>query len=136
MQNPLDSLSVFGQAAVKLDVELRTYDQLAGELERIDVTSDKGLARGQTLLKEVEEARTRLGAEMQNFAQHLTASRERCDQVESIIATRTNEVSDRLQLADGMFKRFQILGDFASAEAPHTVEGAILSAQRASERFL
>ncbi len=32
--------------------------------------------------------------------------------------------------------RFQILGDFASAEAPHTMEGAILSAQRAAERFL
>lgn len=32
--------------------------------------------------------------------------------------------------------RFQILGDFASAEAPHSLEGAILSAQRASERFL
>ena len=32
--------------------------------------------------------------------------------------------------------RFQILGDFASAEAPHSVEGAILSAQRASESFL
>jgi hypothetical protein len=32
--------------------------------------------------------------------------------------------------------RFQILGDFSSVEKPHTMEGAILSAQRAAERFL
>ncbi len=115
MQNPLESLSVFGQAAVKLDAELQTYDRLANELERLDVTSDKGLTRGQTLLTEVDEARTRLGAEMQQFAQHLQASRERCDKVEEIIAARTNAVNERLQLADSLLKRFQILGDMVHA---------------------
>ncbi len=115
MQNTLEALSVFGQAAVKLDAVLRTYDQLANELEHLEVASDKGLARGQTLLKEVDEARTRLGAEMQNFAQHLQASRERCDQVEAVIASRTDAVNDRLQLADGLFKRFQILGEMVHA---------------------
>lgn len=110
-----ETLSAFGKAAIDLDAELSAYDKLGADIERSDLDSEKGLQKLQELLKSVDEKRAELGAQMQKFAQHLQNARERCDQVEGLVTLKTNELSSRLLLADGLFKRFQMLGEMVSA---------------------
>lgn len=106
-----EGLSEFGQAALTLDGEFTKFDRLAQEIERLAVTSDKGLARAETLLVEIDACRSRLGAGMQSFARILEAARERCDKAAQVVADRAVEVQARQKEVESLLFKFQALGE-------------------------
>lgn len=109
--DPLESLSDFGKAAITLDTELVLFEKLVGELNFVEVNSDKGLERGVFLLKEIHSCRERMEAGMRGLAQALDAARTRNESAEKAIVDRAQSIQSRQQEADSLFTRFKALGN-------------------------
>ncbi len=103
-------LSAFAQAALALDQDFRLFEELAGQVGRLDINSDRGLDRARTLLAEVDACRVRLGEGMQALATTLDEARQRTDAAAQTVAARAGEIQERHDEAEHMLARFAALG--------------------------
>lgn len=130
MTNLPKNLSSFGEAAVALDGEFQALEEIAREMERLTIESDKGLERGLQLLQEADGIRQRMTTSMQALAQTLEEARDRNEKAATIVAERAEQLQKRQRDSDLMLERYRALGELvkkageaiAQVKQPSTAE--------------
>ena len=95
-----ESLSSFGRMAVKLDGYFSELVRLGGQIERLDIGSESGLALAVKLLNQFAE-RGKNGSEgIQDFSKVLDEARARSEGAARLVAERAQLIRQRKQEQD------------------------------------
>jgi uncharacterized phage infection (PIP) family protein YhgE len=105
-----ESLSPFGQLALKLDHDFCELERIGGQIERLAIDSDNGLERGLNLLAQFAQHGQNIAEGIQKFAKVLETSRERSEGAARIVSERAVLMQQRKQAQDQMQEKFGQLG--------------------------
>ncbi|MBI1860673.1 MAG: hypothetical protein HYR96_07125 [Deltaproteobacteria bacterium] len=111
MEKRNQSLSPFAESALALDGELTQFEKLAAEMERLDLNSDKGMARAGTILTDINNCRTRLESTMNGVVTTLAEAQKRNTQGEATVARNTELFIARKRDADRLMEKLKTIGE-------------------------
>ncbi len=107
--------SILAAAAAALDAELARYADLAAEVERMPLTSEKNLNRAARALAEAAESQERVGGHVASLVAAITTARiEQQTSAERLLA-RAQEIQRRVNQLEALTTRFAQLGQDARA---------------------
>lgn len=92
-----EDLSPFGRLAVELDGHFVELARLSGQLERLDIESDSGLAHAIKLLGQFADHGQKISGGIQGFAQVLQEARARSEAATQSVAERAQLIQQRKQ---------------------------------------
>ena len=108
--NP-QNLSPFGQVALALDAEFTQFNELSGQIDRLDIDSESGLERGKKLLAAFSECGERVGTGIQELAKQLDVARTQAESAAEIVTARASAIQKRHEESERLLVKFQTLAD-------------------------
>jgi DNA repair exonuclease SbcCD ATPase subunit len=101
-------------AADALEAELQKYEELAVELQRERVDSEKALRRAAQRLVALQASDARLGEHVQALVAAINGARDRQQALAATVETRAAEVRARSDRLTGLLERWEALGSDAA----------------------
>jgi hypothetical protein len=123
-------------AAAAVDEELREYDELAREAQRIVLDGEKALARAARVLASSTTRQPQIQAKLQVLVTEIEAARVRQQSSLDALVAVSHELEARATEFDGMMRRFADVGQSAQSIHKLTAELAALKATGAPETAL
>ena len=105
-----ESLSPFGQLALKLDHDFCELERIGGQIERLPIDSDSGLDRGLKLLTQFAQHGQNIAEGIQKFAKALETARERSEGAAKVVSERALLLQQRQEVQNQMQEKFSQLG--------------------------
>jgi hypothetical protein len=122
-------LSPLVAAAAAVDEELREYDELAREAQRVSLDGEKALARAARVLSASTERQSRIQEKLQALVSEIEAARVRQQKSLDALVTVSRALEARATAFDALMRRFAEMG--LSAQAIHRLS-ADLSERKAA----
>jgi hypothetical protein len=116
-------------AAAAVDEELREYDELAREAQRITLDGEKSLARAARVLSASTERQPRIQEKLQALVAEIEGARVRQQQSLDALVDVSRALEARATAYDALMRRFAALGQ--SAQSIHRVSSD-LTARKAA----
>ncbi len=107
----LKNLGDFGIAAVELDHTFGDFERLAGELERLEFETEKGLERSIKVLGRFSECGVRIGTNIEKMAKALEGARKSAEIAVQKTAARAAEIQARREEYERLHERFKTLSE-------------------------
>jgi chromosome segregation ATPase len=123
-------------AAAAVDDELRQYDELAREAQRIVLDGEKSLARAARVLAASTSRQPQIQEKLQLLVAEIEAARVRQQSSLDTLVAVSRELEARATEFDGMMRRFAEVGQSAQSIQKLTAELAALKASGAPETAL
>jgi uncharacterized phage infection (PIP) family protein YhgE len=98
----LESLSSFGRLAVELDGHFSELTRLSGQIERLDIESESGLALALKLLNQFAEHGKSISEGIKDFSKVLQEAREGSEAAANRVAERAQFIYQRKQSQNEM----------------------------------
>lgn len=127
------ALSPLVAAAAAVDEELREYDELAREAQRIAIDSEKSLARVARVLSASTSRQPQIQAKLQTLVTEIEAARVRQQASLDALVDVSRTLEARATDFDGLMRRFADVGQSAQSIHRLTSELAGLKAADAPE---
>jgi hypothetical protein len=109
-----DDGSKLTDAAQALDAELRRYEELASDLARGRLDTEKNLRRAAQALAALRESDTRLAEHVQGLVAAIGAARERQQASAEVVQRQAERIRVRSESLAALLSRWQALGDDAA----------------------
>jgi hypothetical protein len=103
--------SPFVKAAIALDAEFERFERLKGELDRLNLDSDRGYERGLAIMEELEACRERFGPASQELARAMEEARERTALAAQSIGQHEELLKARRERVEALLERYKQLGE-------------------------
>lgn len=110
---PKNEPSRLVEIVTEFDQELKRFDYLVGESERVSMTSEKALRRAAKAAAEAAECESRIAGLMRDFAAALNEARERNEATQQRLRDREAEIVRKDALLKSFVQRFGMLGEAA-----------------------
>ena len=109
-------------AASAIDEELREYDQLAREAKRVELDSEKSLARAARILEDATTRQPRIQQKLRALVSEIEAAQGRQQASLDALVEVSRSLSARATEFEGLLGRFVALGESAKAVHQLTAE--------------
>ncbi len=101
------------EVVTQFDEELKRFEYLCGEAERVNMTSEKALRRAAKASSEAAESQQKIAQLMGEFASALAEARERNETAQQRLQAREQEIILKDQQLKAFLSRFAMLGEAA-----------------------